>query len=79
MYNPPPVAIYDSTTLINKLRHILRLRALEGTGNMAASLFQASDSNNMSLVRECYFLEDQLGIGNTNEVLKGNMMDVRRH
>ena len=31
---------------------------------MAASLFHASDSNNMSMVRECYFLEDQLGIGN---------------
>ena len=58
--------------LINKLCYILRLRALEGTGNMAASLFQASDSNNMSLVRECYFLDDQLGIGNyTKEVLKG--------
>ena len=58
--------------LINKLCYILWLRALEGTGNMAASLFQASDSNNMSLVRECYFLEDQLGIGNyTKEVLKG--------
>ena len=39
---------------------------------MAASLFQASDSDNMSLVREYYFLEDQLGIGNyTKEVLKG--------
>ena len=39
---------------------------------MAASLFQASESNNMSLVRECYFLEDRLGIGNyTKEVLKG--------
>ena len=39
---------------------------------MAASLLQASDSDNMSLVRKCYFLEDQLGIGNyTEEVLKG--------
>ena len=58
--------------LINKLCYILQLRALEGTGNMDASLFQAFDSNNRSLVRECYFLEDQLGIGNyTKEVLKG--------
>ena len=58
--------------LINKLYYILRLRALEGTENMAASIFQASDSNNVLLVRECYFLGDQLGIGNyTKEVLKG--------
>ena len=58
--------------LINKLCYVLRLKALEGTGNLAASLFQVSDPTKMSLVRECYFLEDQLSIGEyTKKVLNG--------
>ena len=59
--------------LVSKLCYILRLRSLADTGNVAASLFQSSTTSDMSLVRECHFLEDSLGFeGFTTAVLSGD-------
>ena len=67
--------------LIRKLCYVLRLLSLENhSGNVAASLFKTSNPLHLSLVKECQFIEDHLGLENyTTRVLDGEYDGVKKY
>ena len=65
---------------ISKLCYILRLRTFELSDNVASTLFQSSNPLHLSLVKECRFLEDHLGLANyTHQVLCGEYDGAKKH